>query len=107
MATESRQSHRDEGNGMSKGLLIGLLAGGALGASIALLYAPKPGRRLRAEIKNKVGDLVDQGEEYLSTVQEKASEIVTDAKRGITQLFTDTEKEVARSVRSAAGSREE
>lgn len=94
----------NNGGGMFKGLLIGLLAGGALGAGIALLYAPKPGRKLRAELKQKADDLIEEGEEYITTVQEKAVEIVDDAKKGITQLFGDTEKEIARSVKSAASS---
>jgi gas vesicle protein len=32
--------------GLLKGLVIGLMAGGAVGAIIALLYAPKSGREL-------------------------------------------------------------
>ncbi len=92
---------RDSGGGMAKGLMIGLLAGGVLGAGIALLYAPKPGRKLRAELKDKADSLLEDGEEYMMAVQEKAAEIVDDAKKGITQLFTDTEKEVTRSVKSA------
>jgi gas vesicle protein len=93
---------RDSGGGMAKGLMIGLIAGGVLGAGIALLYAPKPGRKLRAELKDKADSLLEDGEEYMMAVQEKAAEIVDDAKKGITQLFTDTEKEVTRSVKSAA-----
>lgn len=98
-----RDDERANGGGMAKGLMIGLLAGGVLGAGIALLYAPKPGRKLRAELKDKADSLLEDGEEYMMAVQEKAAEIVDDAKKGITQLFTDTEKEVTRSVKSAAG----
>jgi gas vesicle protein len=93
---------RDSGGGIEKGLMIGLLAGGVLGAGIALLYAPKPGRQLRAELKDKADSLLEDGEEYMMAVQEKAAEIVDDAKKGITQFFSDTEKEVKRSVKSAA-----
>ncbi|MBP1646717.1 MAG: putative gas vesicle protein [Bacteroidetes bacterium] len=95
------ESRNSNGGGMAKGLMIGLLAGGALGASIALLYAPKPGRKLRAELKEKADTLMEDGEEYMMAVQEKAAEIVGDAKKGITQLFSDTEKEITRSVKSA------
>ncbi len=42
-----------ENNGMVKGLVIGLLAGGAIGAIVALLYAPKSGKELRADIREK------------------------------------------------------
>jgi gas vesicle protein len=91
----------DSGGGMTKGLMIGLLAGGALGAGIALLYAPKPGRKLRAELKDKADSLLEDGEEYIIAVQEKAAEIVDDAKKGLTQLFTDTEKDSTRSVKGS------
>ena len=80
------------------------LAGGVLGAGIALLYAPKAGRRLRMDIKNKAGDIIDQGEEYITSVRDRASEIAKDARRGITGLFSNsTEREVSRSVKSAGG----
>ncbi|RPH34942.1 YtxH domain-containing protein [bacterium] len=92
---------RNSGGGMAKGLMIGLLAGGALGAGIALLYAPKPGRKLRAELKEKADTLLEDGEEYMVAVQEKAAEIVDDAKKGLTQLFSDTEKDITRSVKGA------
>ncbi len=101
------ERNSDSGGGMAKGLLIGLIAGGVLGAGIALLYAPKPGRKLRAELKDKADSLLEDGEEYMMAVQEKAAEIVDDAKKGLTQLFTDTEKEVTRSVKGAAGSAKE
>lgn len=102
-----RNSERASGGGLAKGLMIGLLAGGVLGAGIALLYAPKPGRKLRAELKDKADSLLEDGEEYMMAVQEKAAEIVDDAKKGISQLFTDTEKEVARSVKGAAAAAKE
>ena len=94
----------DKGGGMAKGMMIGFLAGGALGAAIALLYAPKPGRKLRAELREKADNLIEDGEEYVVAVQEKAAEIVDDAKKGLSQLFTDTEKEVTRAVKSASSS---
>lgn len=97
-----RERNQNSGGGMAKGLMIGLLAGGVLGAGIALLYAPKPGRKLRADLKDKADSLLEDGEEYMMAVQEKAAEIVDDAKKGLTQLFGDTEKEVTRSVKGVA-----
>jgi len=44
---------QEDNSGMLKGLIIGVLAGGAVGALVALLYAPKSGRELRADIKEK------------------------------------------------------
>ena len=78
-----------ENNGMVKGLIIGVLAGGAVGALVALLYAPKSGKELRADIKEKADDLVGGAEEYLHAAKSKAGEIVSEAKKRSDQLITD------------------
>jgi len=49
----------NEDNGMGKGLLIGFLTGAAVGSIIALLYAPKSGKELRSDIKNKSQEFMD------------------------------------------------
>ena len=80
---------RQDNSGMLKGLIIGLLAGGAAGALVALLYAPKSGRELRADIKEKADGLMDGAEEYLSAAKSRAGEIVSDAKKRSDQLITE------------------
>ena len=75
MESKANNNRTHANDGMTRGLLLGLLAGGVLGAGIALLYAPKAGRRLRMDIKNKAGDIIDQGEEYITSVRDRASEI--------------------------------
>jgi gas vesicle protein len=77
---------------MAKGLIIGLFAGGAIGAALALLYAPKSGRELRADIKDKADDLIGGAEEYLHAAKERAGEIVSEAKKRSDQLITDAKK---------------
>jgi gas vesicle protein len=81
-----------ENNGMVKGLVIGLLAGGAIGAIVALLYAPKSGKELRADIREKTDDLVGGAEEYLHAAKSKAGEIVSEAKRRSDQLISEAKK---------------
>ncbi len=78
--------------GMLKGLVIGLLAGGAVGAIVALLYAPKSGRELRAEIKDRADEFRDDAEEYLSTVRTKAGDLVSEAKKRSDSLITDAKR---------------
>ena len=82
----------DEDNGMSKGLLIGLLAGSVLGAVIALLYAPKPGKELRADIKNRAGEMMDDAEEYINVAKTKAVEIINEGKKRSESLITEAKK---------------
>jgi gas vesicle protein len=81
-------------NGMGKGLLIGFLAGAAVGSIIALLYAPKSGKELRADIKNKSQEFVDDAEEYISTAKEKASQLINEGKKKSERLVADTKEKV-------------
>jgi len=82
-------------DGMVKGLVIGLLAGSAIGAVIALLYAPKSGRELRADIRQRAEDMVGDAEEFMQAAKSKASEIVSDAKNRSEQLISDAQKKAS------------
>lgn len=79
-------------NGMLKGMVIGLLAGGAIGAVLALLYAPKSGKELRADLREKADDLMDGAEDYMSMARSKAGDLVSEAKRRSDQIITDAKK---------------
>jgi gas vesicle protein len=68
------------------GLGIGLLAGAVVGASIALLYAPKTGKETRKLIKDKTMEVVD-------TVKERTS--------GVIDALKDTASEVNRKGHAA------
>jgi gas vesicle protein len=78
-----------QNSGMMKGLVIGLLAGSAIGAIVALLYAPKSGKELRADIRDKTDDLMENAEGYMEAAKSKASEMVSNAKKKSDQLITD------------------
>lgn len=82
----------ENNGGMAKGVLIGLLAGGAIGAIVALLYAPKSGKELRADIREKAGDLMDDAEKALNEAKNRAGEIMSEAKHRSEQLITDAKK---------------
>ncbi len=81
-----------EHNGMVKGLVIGFLAGGAVGAIVALLYAPKSGKELRADIKEKAGEFADNAEEALQQAKNRAGDIVSEAKRRSETLLNEAKK---------------
>ena len=82
----------DDNNGIGKGLLIGFLAGSVVGAIIALLYAPKSGKELRREIKQKAGDLKDETNEYLKVARSKAIDIINEGKRRSDQLVSEAKE---------------
>ena len=81
-----------QNNGLLKGLVIGLVAGGTIGAILALLYAPKSGKELRADIKEKADGLMDGAEEYMHAAKSKAGDIVSEAKKRSDQLITDAKR---------------
>lgn len=70
----------------------GLLLAGAIGYVVGILTAPKRGSELRVELKERLGDLQDKGQEFLANpdftqlrdeamhLQEKAKESFCDAK---------------------------
>jgi gas vesicle protein len=102
-----------ENDGIVKGLLIGLLAGGAIGAVVALLSTPKTGREMRSDIKSKMDDLMDEADTYVGTAKERSAalmsearkrseSLVTDAKRKATSLMEDADK-IITGVREKTG----
>lgn len=84
----------NEEKGMGKGLLIGIFAGAAVGSIIALLYAPKSGKKLRKGIKTKSQDFVDDADKYISNTKKKASQLINDVKKKSELLVADAEEMV-------------
>jgi gas vesicle protein len=81
-------------NGVGKGLLVGFLAGSAIGAIIALLYAPKSGKEFRNDIKGKTDEFLDDAQEYLTNAKQKASEIINEGKKKSEKLVADAKVKV-------------
>ncbi len=84
---------QNDQNGVLKGLVIGLLAGGALGALLALLYAPKSGKELRADIRERADGLLEGADSMVQAARTQAGKIVSDAKERSSQLITEAKKE--------------
>jgi gas vesicle protein len=76
-------------NGLSKGLLVGFFAGGAIGAVLALLYAPKSGKEFRQDIKSKADDYLDEADKYLSEAKDKAKNLINEGKKKSEKLISD------------------
>lgn len=85
---------QNEENGMGKGLLIGFLTGAAVGSIMALLFAPKSGKELRKNIKNKSQDLIEDADEYLMKAKDKASQLINEGKKKSEKLVSETKEKV-------------
>lgn len=67
--------------GSAIGFGIGLLAGAAIGGTIALLYAPNTGKETRQIIKDKAIDVVDATKERTSDIIDSIKEAASEASR--------------------------
>lgn len=79
------------------GLFIGgMLAGAALGATAALLFAPKSGKETRDDMLSKLHDLEDE----LSSIRNKTKEKGMELKDEIRTKINDLEKRIERVISS-------
>ncbi|HKI77580.1 MAG TPA: YtxH domain-containing protein [Ignavibacteriaceae bacterium] len=76
-------------NGAGKGLLFGLIAGGAIGAVLGMLYAPKSGRELRDELRSKSDEYLDDADRYLAEAKDRAKELINEGKKRSDKLISD------------------
>jgi gas vesicle protein len=79
----------------TKSFIFGLLAGSAIGAILALLYAPKSGKELRADIKAKTDELMDGADTALREVRAKLPDISTEARKRGEQIISDVKSQAS------------
>lgn len=98
----------------TRGFLLGAIVGGAVGAVVALLFAPKSGSELRKDISEKGEDLYDkaqtyfkrqvgEGEDLVNEGRIRAERIVHSAREQADSLMSNAEQ-VLRDARSRAQS---
>lgn len=74
-------------NGMNgKDFLLGAIVGGIIGATTALLLAPKEGKEVREDLSRQYDVLKDKAQDWSAIAKEKGSEWGTMAKEKGTQL---------------------
>jgi gas vesicle protein len=66
-------------------VLVSFVAGAAIGAVFALLYAPKSGREMRDDIHDLTEDAVDKIKEYAKEAQDKIKAAVEEGKETFTE----------------------
>ena len=72
--------------------VVSFLIGAMVGGGIALLTAPKSGKRTREQLKRMAGDVQEKAEDYYDEMKEKAAEA--------TEKVQDYYKEAKRTVES-------
>ena len=76
----------------SGGILMAFLAGGLVGAGLALLYAPVSGREARERIGGLAGDLRKKTEEWSGDVKQKVEQFI-DEERSVIKSAYDAGRE--------------
>ena len=64
----------------------GLLIGGVLGALAGILFAPKSGKELRSEIKEKGSEVLKDAKDIYADASTKAKEIIEEARHQAMEL---------------------
>ena len=76
----------------SGGILLAFLAGGLVGAGLALLYAPVSGREARERLGGLAGELKKKSEEWTGEVKQKVEGFI-DEERSVIKAAYDAGRE--------------
>jgi gas vesicle protein len=80
---------------LAKGLLFGFISGAIIGGIAALLTAPKSGKELRGDLRQKSSELAGDVETYLRDAQEKAKTLINEGKERSSRLISDAKRRAA------------
>jgi gas vesicle protein len=75
--------------------LKGFVIGGFLGALAGTLFAPKPGKELRADIKAKGDEVLQDAQEIYDEASKKAKGIIDEAKKRAEELKKEADRRLA------------
>ncbi|HZP81131.1 MAG TPA: YtxH domain-containing protein [Chthonomonadaceae bacterium] len=82
--------------------LVMFLLGAAVGAGVALLYAPQPGGDTRRVLGEKANEYRDKATEMTSTVAQTAKEKINQATDKVSELLHRGQQEAADTLDNAA-----
>ena len=89
---------------------LGFILGGALGASLALLFAPDAGRRTRERLRDLAADVRDRTIDLSEDLRDKAEEVIErgreayEEKRSIVTAAVEAGKEAVQRERDRLSS---
>ncbi len=84
----------DENGHVWSSILAGVIIGAVVGGALALLFAPKAGTEVRADLETALDDLRDRAEQVIDELQTSASDLVVRSR----SLLDQTRDHIARSV---------
>jgi gas vesicle protein len=79
-------------NKSGSSIFVGFLAGGVIGAILALLYAPKTGRELRNDIKSRTDEYLDEADKYIAEARNRAKVLINEGKKKSEKIINDAKE---------------
>jgi len=73
----------------------GFLIGGVLGALAGIFYAPKSGKELRSDIREKGSEILKDAKEIYSDAHKKANEIIAEARHQAGEMKKEAESHLS------------
>jgi gas vesicle protein len=80
---------------------MGFLIGTCLGALAGILFAPKPGKELRSDIKEKGSEVLKDAKDIYADTSMKAKEIIEEARHQAKELKNEADRHFAEARRKA------
>ncbi|MDR1086686.1 MAG: YtxH domain-containing protein [Endomicrobium sp.] len=71
----------------NKDTLLAFVLGGLIGAAIGILYAPKPGKETRRDIKRFSEDVADKVKDLGDDLTDKGRKVYEEGKDKISEVF--------------------
>ena len=93
--------HHDEASRNIGVLITGFILGAVTGAALGLLFAPKSGRELREEIKEKGGEYYGLTKEKLKEAYEASKQKTEELKEKVTAAAVKAKESVEAGVKKA------
>ncbi len=93
----AENNHNQDQNINSKDFLLGTIIGGIVGASVALLFAPKSGRELRQDINQGADYVRERAEEWKDVAAEKSAEwktVALEKTEGLGERVKNTKNQI-------------
>ena len=90
------ENEKDCGN-----FLKGFVIGGILGALAGIFFAPKSGKELRSDLKEKGSEVLKDGKEIYADARTRAKEIIEEAKHQAKELKKEADRYFAEARQKA------
>jgi gas vesicle protein len=72
--------------------LTGFFIGGLIGTTLAMLYAPMDGRKLRKKLVKTTDDIMDDVNDYIGTSKHKADEMIKLSRKKAESIVNEAKK---------------